>query len=1300
MKRPAVPLRVTLVVTCLLALVAGCAGPTVTRSTTPLDEARRAATKRPDDAEVMAAWMLAELIAPKGDLQRAEKAKRRLEQLKGRGEMAMLARALDHDVHGRFSDAVVAYLAALDGWATSPREDAALFGWFVAHRLVVLREASPGLWDRAEPVVAKRLRDPGHLGWRARATLIEWWSEELFRAGGGDDLDAMVARVADTHGCLREASFAGPFGRGLVNDHRVQFEAERPAPWPARFPGARDEGPVPRVFPGDATGCFLRADGATRKGVYYAQSFIELDAPRDLIIAVQGAYMVSVDDHVVLERDAAAWGVWPRFGVRVRLAAGRHRVLARLLAPETSIRVLQSTGTPAGLAGSALQGASYTLAAPEARPDPNALEPFVRDLGVAPVRRSVPLENRVALDQPVLRYIASYLAHIEGQDDLASVLIEPLVDEPSDATGAALAQQAVFVDNDPIFAESVARDLARDLRERAADKDPRLWGPQLWLRLNQAEQSRPAELARSLEALATKFPQVPVIQARLAQLYGQLGWKAERVRALEGAAVRFPTDLEVLESLHEAYAEAGRIEDADRVAARIRELDPTNELAFRRALARRDYDAAIAELRRIGKIDGRDREMAVRIADLMVRAGRGDRETIAKLSLALENAPTDEEARLALADAKFAQGDRGALQEALVDALETGSSDDQLRYAIELVEGMTDLEPYRRDGRAVIAEVEQSGESLPGSAARILDYGAIWVAPDGSARMLEHEVIRLQSAEGIARHVEQNIPRGVILRMRTIKKSGEVFEPELVAGKPTVTMPHLEVGDYIETESILVLRGATEGGRRFLGPRWFFREENVSYHTSEFVVILPSRTDQLHQLIVETTGDVPAVTTERSAGLVVRRWTVNGSRALVEEPLRPPITEFLPSVRVGWGIDLDGHLERIVAGQAHVVPRDPRLVRIVDTILSGALDEDVDPSLSVDERARRIYRWVVETIEPGKERSGPKIVTGKSGDRTRAFLYLCRLAGIDARIGLVRDRLAPPPRGPISEAETAFTVPAVRVGNERGGRWLVVGDRYTPYGFLPDRLRGQPAVLAQPPGPITRPEVPPREEETTSAEGADNVITHDGAVTLAPDGSATLTLEQAYEGRYAITVRSALSEVLASRRKDVIEAQVLGPALPGGRVTTLDLPGFDELDRPARLKMGVEVPNFARVGDGEMSVKVPFLAALAPLVSKPERETPLYIGDRATRHVKLQLEVALPPGAKVLTPLELVTIESPALRVIVRDRILGDTLMIDREVELPAGRIQPEGYPAFVTLVRRADDALNRIIRIGVRPAG
>ena len=1254
-------------------------------------ERARAEAEGSQDPERVGAWLLLELVAPGGEVAKAAEARKRLADLgAGTGLQASLAQALDADVHGRFLEAGPAYLRALRALLGSSRADADLLGWFVADRLVALRHTRADLWEQARELVQQAMDNPASLGWRGRGELVEWWSAEALHEADAVGAEKVLEQVAERHGCVGEATMAGPFGRGTLAEHRVRFEAERPGPWPLQFSRDARGGQYPKTLPTSSHACAIRPKVSVRPGVFYAQTFLELDDPKDLILAIQGAYAVFVDDVMVMERDMGRWGVWPRFGVRLRLGPGRHRVVARLVQPETSIRVLDPSGRPAQIRVSADQGAPYELAPPQLLADPNALDPFLRALGVPAREEQPPRSRRPPLDHPVLRYVASYLAHVDGQDDIASVIFEPLVKKSADATPVSVAQQAVFVDNDPIYPRTVARDLARDLREQAAEGDEGLWGARLWLALERGDKAEPADLARELEKLVSDFPQVPTVVGQLARVYDRLGWQPERLRTLEKAAEQFSEDTDVLLALLEAYEQSGQPEAADRLAARIRAIDPTQEVTLRRALARRDYDAAIAELRRLAKIR-RDREViAVRIEDLLVRAGRS-KESLEALEMALANDPDDSQARLAVADARFAGGDDDALTDALVDAIQTGAEDGPLRTAIQLVEGVTDLEPFRRDGLKVVQEAEASGVELPGTAVRILDYGALWVGRDGTARMLEHEIIRVQSREGIARHVEQS-PRGMILHLRTIKKDGTILEPEIVAGKPTVTMPKLEVGDYIETEHILTLRGASGDGRRYRSPRWFFREENTSYLESEFVIISPSG----RTLDVETTGDVPAPTVDQRPGLTVHRWRVEGSVALPEEPLSAPINEFLPSVRAGWGIDLDEQLRRVVELSLDDTPRDPRMVRIARTIVAGKLDKDgAKQRLSIDDKAKRIYRWVLDTIQPGDETVGPRIITGKAGDPMRAFTYLARLAGLDARLGLVRDRLAPPPLGPFSKAEM-FQVPAVRLALDDGSRWFMVGERFAPYGYLPSSLRGQPAVVIQPEGRITSVEPPLPARETTSDAGGDTGIGHVGITTLRADGSADIELTQTYRGRYAIQLRTVFNKVPVSRRKDVVEAQLLGLSIPGGRLDELDVPNLDALDEPVTLAMNVDAPNFARVAEGELVLEVPFLGSIAKLVRLPQRETPLYISERLATRAEVELRITLPEGASPIDLAEPVTIDEPRLKIVANDAMEKGKLIIRRSVAVPAGRVQPEDYAAFKAKVLEGDDVLNRKVRIKI----
>ncbi|NUQ78856.1 MAG: hypothetical protein HUU21_35475, partial [Polyangiaceae bacterium] len=1352
--------------------------------------AMREAAASSDSGEIVGRWLLGELLVPGGQAANAARARQKLDALRPKtsGMFASLARAVDDEAHGRFQSAAAAHLDALLAARASTHPDAPLVAWFAANHLLGLRGSVSGLWDKARDAVEQTIRTPGKIGWRARGELVGWWVTEAFRGDASPPpapepkledsertdaaaLPASADEEKDTpapdpralrtsgrrkpadaaavlHGCIKKARIAGPFGHRVTIDNRKHFEAERPGPWPLVFPRDPRQKDAPRILPVERNGCLLRATEAAGAGIFYVETFIDLPAAREIIMSVQGALAVFIDDTEVLTRDTRQWGIWPRFGARVRLEGGRHRILARIGGSETSIRVVAPDGTPLGLAGSDDPTPPYALKAPERLPDPNALEPFLTALGVPP-QPGVPSSPPRDVNDPIAVYLAAFLAHVESQEDVGSVLIDPLVRDVERATGPALAMKAIFVEQDPIYPETVARDEMKDLRAKAAAKDPELWWPRFWLALDEADKVGVPEVAPKLVALANHFREVPDIWKALAAVYGRMGWRAEHARAVKDTAARFPDDEGALTSLLQLLEEQGNIAEADKVAERLKKIDPDSEIDFDRAVARRDYRAAILELRKLAVRRADRKDIALRIADLLTRAGAAGAAPIQKLEEALKKKPEDAGARLALADARFASGDKGALRQALIDAIQTGSDDGRIREAIELLEGTSELSPFRREGRDTIREFEASGQTMPGTAARVLDYSAIWVHHDGSARMLEHEIIAIQSREAIQEHAEQRVPRGLVLKLRTVKRDGTTFEPEFVQGKPTVTMPHLEVGDYIETESLVSLRGDGEGGLRFQGPRWFFREEKLSYWLSEFVVVSPKS----RPLQIETGGSVPPPQVTESGALVTRRWRVDKSPALPEEPASAPISEFLPNVRVAWGMSLDDTIERFIEAATDDTPRDPRLIRMAQEIVLGlATDEGaarkktakppangeeggeenggangeeagaeetesesepvqsdpkpsvsskkparklplsarapaIDKNLSVDEKARRIYRWVVANVEAGRENDGRRAVMGKSGNRTEAFLYLCRILGLDVSLGLVRDRLTAPSRGPLSEAES-FNALALRLKTEAGPRWMLVRDKFAPYGYLPSALRGQPAVVLVPGGP----------RETTPSTGAEDGVTYAGTAELLADGWANLEIEQRYEGKLAIGLRSALESLPEARLRDTIESRLLPQALPGARLLSLNVKNLAELDAPLVLAMKIRAQGFALARGNELVIAPPFQLRLAGLGGLPVRETPLYISDQLSTRQVVRLRVTLPEGARVVTVLgkEPTRFVNDGRSVVVRDRVEGGVLILDRVIELPAGRVQPEAYADFQSFVRSADATLLREIVVAL----
>jgi tetratricopeptide (TPR) repeat protein len=1271
----------------LLALGSGACGAAPT--TDPLESIRAVAAES-GTGEPVGRLLLGELLVPGGSPARAIAARARLEGMGDdakKGLFASVARAFDDEVHGRMRSAALAHLDAVVAARTSSHPDAALVAWFSSNHLLALRQAVADLWTSARDVVKQTVDHPGNAGWRARGELVEWWSLDGSRddAPGSLSEGGLLEAAAKLYGCVEKARLAGPFGHLAAADYRVHYDAERAGPWPAVFPRDPLRLEAPRVHAVERAGCALRAPGAP-PGIYYVETFVDLPADREMNIAVQGAFSILVDDTEVLTRDTRVWGIWPRFGARVRLEAGRHRILARVAGPETSIRLQHPTGEPLGLVGSDDPAPPYAIVRPEILPDPNTLAPFLAAVGV-PAQPGVPVLASSSRDpnDPIGRALAAYAAHIEGQDDLGAVLLEPLVQDPARkvdpadrcgakwndrATGPALALAATLLDKDPIFPGGQTRDCVKEARSRASKADPELWAPRFWLLLDAADKAGVPEVQPELVALADHFPEVPEILRALAAIYARIGWAPEHRRAVLLAAKRFPDDVDALRDLLRLNDLDGDTAAADRVAARIRKLDPEAEVDLERAVERRDFQAAIKELGRLGSLRKDRRDITARIADLLARAG-SSRESMAKLEAAVEKKPQDAEARLALADARVARGDKGALARALVDAIHAGAETAPLREAIDLVEGMTELSPYRIDGKKVIAEFEAQKPDMPGTAARVLDYSTIWIHADGSARMLEHEILYIQSREGIQEQAEQR-PRGLLLKIRTIKPDGRVLEPEIVSGKETITMPHLQLGDYIETETITTLRGDGQGGQRFEGPRWFFREEKIPYFRSEFITISPKN----RPLDLETGGTVPKPEVTESGALVIRRWRVDKSPALPEEPASAPIQEFLPNVRLSWGISLVDTVARMVDAASDETPRDPRLVRVARAIIEGGAP-------SVEERARRIYHWVLTNVEHGREGDGRRAVIGRSGNRTEAFLYLCRLVGIDAQIGLVKDRLAAPPVGPMSEVET-FAAVAVRLATETGSRWMVVRDKFAPYGYMPSSMRGQPAIVLRPGAP----------RETTPKEGSEDGVTHEGDVILSADGSAMLTIEQRYEGKLAIALREALEQMPEARFKEIIESRLLPQSLPGARAVSVEVKNLTDLDAPLVLHMKLEMSSFARPRGAELVLSPLFPLHLGALTTLPSRETPLYVSENISTRLAVKLRIKLPEGAKVDSELAPTTFEDESRVVRIADRVEGGMLVLDRVMDLPAGRIQPAAYLGFQAFARRADAALHREVQI------
>ena len=1255
-----------------LAVLAACGPAPEANSPQSIGESRSSG-KGSGDGEKVGRWLLDEMLVPGGTAKGASDARAQLDKADGKGLYASLGGGLYDEVHGEPKKAAKEWLTALSLAKKSEEPSAPLVAWFASHHLVGLRGSVASLWEQSKGVVNPLMDAPGHIGYRALAELHEWSTAEALDKAEvtGDAYDNLVVSRL---GCAKNLRIAGPFGSNSAPDRRRTWAAEQ-APWPPSWPEDPQRGTTPRVLKTERHRCVFSTTEKTEDGVFYVETFFDTAGERDLIIAVQGSLATWVDDQSIGERDLREWGVWQRFGGAVHVGKGRHRLVSRVLGDAGSIRLLNLDGTAAKLETDTDAQKPYGLSRPSPLGSPNPIDDLVGRVG----------KDQKTSSTPLVTALAAHAAHVDGLNDVATVLLEPLV-TPKDAAPVAVLMAAEYARTDVAFPEQTRRTNEKELYARAAAGDPRLWFARGWLVLDEAEQRGLVDSVEALRKLAADYPNVPEVTEQLARVYGKLGWRAERMTTVKDLAERFPDDREALGLYIGALEEDGSLVEADRVAERLKKLDPDSEVELDRAITRRDWKAAIAELHRLEKRRPDKKEIAARIADVLARSGDPS-AAATQLQKALVKHPEDSAARLKIADHATAGGDTTALRRALASALQAGSKGVEIREALELIEGASLLEPYRADGRKVIREFEawEKGEGtgrspgdrkpkkMDGTAARVFDYAATWVHPDGSSEMLEHEILRMQSQEAVSKEAEQPPPGGLVLNLRVIKPDGSILEPDQVNGKQSLTMPHLSVGDYIEIEHITSNASESVKGKIYRGPHWFFREADKGYWRSEFVVLTPKDKN----LDIETVGNVPKPVMGDKGLFVERRWRVDESPPAVEEPDAPNPREFLPSVRIGWGVSLDDTLVRYVDAASEETPMDPRLRKIALSIVGKI------PAKKSDERARALYKWVGDALQESQETDGRRAITGRAGSRQAAFMYLVRQLGIPTELVLVKSKIAMPAVGKMSEVEVYDNIVA-RLDTDVGARWMVVRDKFAPFGYVPGELRGQPAIRL----------VPGTPRDTSPTLGAADGVMMEGKAILKEDGSATVEIAQSYQGRMGIGLRSVFDRVPESKRSEFVETRLLAQNLPGARLRDLKIENADDLGAPLVLRMKADIPQIARPVGNKMVLKALFPVNIAQVASLATRQTPLLLA--SSSHVEVKFEILAPESYRLPGSLPGGELHDGDRSVSVKDSVEGRSVLLRRVVDIPAGRVQPGAeYAKFTAFTQEADQLLEKEIALG-----
>ena len=245
-------------------------------------------------------------------------------------------------------------------------------------------------------------------------------------------------------------------------------------------------------------------------------------------------------------------------------------------------------------------------------------------------------------------------------------------------------------------------------------------------------------------------------------------------------------------------------------------------------------------------------------------------------------------------------------------------------------------------------------------------------------------------------------------------------------------------------------------------------------------------------------------------------------------------------------------------------------------------------------------------------------------------------------------------------------------------------DKFAPAWYVPAEYRGEPAIRL----------VAGTPHDTTPATGGNDGVSFAGRASLHADGSASVDFSQRFEGKAGIGIRGVLDKVPGTQLHDFIESALVGRSLPGARVVHVAVDNKEDASAPLVLRIKAEVPELARPGPAGLSIASIFPMNLAELAALPERQTPLML--QHAFHVEVHFEIVVPDALRLPATLAPVEVRDGERSVAVRDAVQGRVLVLDRVVDIPAGRVLPGAeYTRFLRFIHDGDNMVQRQLVLG-----
>ncbi|MCX6366616.1 MAG: DUF3857 domain-containing protein [Armatimonadetes bacterium] len=595
--------------------------------------------------------------------------------------------------------------------------------------------------------------------------------------------------------------------------------------------------------------------------------------------------------------------------------------------------------------------------------------------------------------------------------------------------------------------------------------------------------------------------------------------------------------------------------------------------------------------------------------------------------------------------------------------------------------------------KALLASAPQASEFPNAAKATLLDLADITVRPDGSAKIVTRQAIKILNQRGREQEAEIKIPYNgsyetvKLIRARTLRPNGVVVEvkpTEVRSGAASegyddakvlsFSMPAVEPGCLIEYEYVTEQKTSPLPGHFWF--QWYFQGGFDPVQHTRLRITVPSTLKLARKL--RNSAIEPTIRTAPDSKSVVYTWEQKNVAPLNIEPLMPPAERQLPKLTVStvpsWQSVADWYTKLARAASQG----DPTVTAMAQELTKNCRTEE--------EKARAIFYYVQDktryvAIELGISAYQPRpasrtltVQYGDCKDMATLLVALLRAAGITAHPVLLQAG-EPFPQQVELPSPHAFNHAICQA--QVGGKtyWLDATAQVCRFGDIPQADRGVEVLVIKDGKAVF--------ETVPEASPAEALNLQQASVVLDSEGAAMGTVQLSGTGDYELSLRANLVVKSNDERKKYAEA-LLGSIGVNPRIESLQLTDISNRDTPLSISSKTRFANWATVSGDLLLFKArPDQAspAFASPFVEDNRLYPIYQSE--PRLMRANLEVTIPEGYSYLYIPKPISGESALGSFSRTVQQEGRKLTISIEVQDRRATVPATEYPALRQYIDR-----------------